>query len=76
MIFNGKETRTPWHKSLKPAPHPAQGSMEVAASQALLKGIRGFAHQKSVKGFVLYPAGHGNDLVLRATLQHVYLKTF
>lgn len=28
MIFNNKETRTPWHKSLKPAPHPAQGSTE------------------------------------------------
>lgn len=50
--------------------------MEAAASQALLKGIRGFAHQKSVTGFVLYPAGHGNDPVLRVTLQHVYQKTF
>lgn len=50
--------------------------MEAAASQALLKGIRGFAHQKPVTGSVLYPAGHGNDPVLRVTLLHVYLKTF
>lgn len=55
---------------------PAQGSMEAAVSQAFLKGIRGFAHQKSVTAFVLYPAGHENDPVLRVTLLHVYLKTF
>lgn len=75
MVFNDKETRTPWHRSLKPAPRPAQGSMEAAASQALLKGIRGSAHQKSVTAFVLYPAGHENDPVLRVTLLHVDLKT-
>lgn len=69
------QTRTSWHRSLKPAPHPAQGSMKAAASQALLKG-RGFVHQKSVTGFVLYPAAHGNNPVLRVTLQHVYLKNF
>lgn len=58
------------------SPSSCPGIHAAAASQALLKGTRGFAHQKSVTGFVLYPAGHGNDPALRATLQHVYLQTF